>query len=157
MIEPEPLAYICGSTGLGGEERTIEVNGQHLFPIGEGIFLQLVHDLDAGVGDEDINTTPGGDNSGNASIDLIFAGHIHRHGHGGAGRLVINQFGGCIGSIEIEIGNDDFGTFGRIAFGNGLADAAKQSRSRCKSCLSESWVCPYLGQDNRERLRQAQA
>src|SRR5215471_8230081 len=64
-------------TGPRGEERTVEMDSQHLLPVREGKAFDRMHDLDAGIADEDIHTTVGGNHFFHALLHLSLVGYIH--------------------------------------------------------------------------------
>ena len=73
---PLLLVHVLDAS-LGGEKGAIEVDGEHLFPVGEGEFLNRMDDLDAGIRHEDINPPKRLDRMFNAGIDLVLLRHIH--------------------------------------------------------------------------------
>ena len=90
--------------GLGGEERAIEMDGQHLLPVGEGEFLDRVHDLDAGIGDQDIDRAKRLDRALHAGIDLVFLRYVHADAER---RFLARQLLGCrVRGIGIHISDD---------------------------------------------------
>ena len=66
---------------LGGEEGAVQVNGEHLLPLSEGEVLDRMHDLDAGVADQDVDATEFGDHRGDTVVDRSLVADIHRHAH----------------------------------------------------------------------------
>jgi hypothetical protein len=64
--------------GLGGEEGAVQVDGEHLLPLGELELLDRVHDLDAGIADQDVDAAEGRGASSTAGIHLVFVRHVHR-------------------------------------------------------------------------------
>ena len=53
------------------------MDGEHLLPIGEGKVLDRMHDLDAGIGDEDVDPAEGLDRLLDACVDLVLLGDVH--------------------------------------------------------------------------------
>src|SRR5262245_6042707 len=68
-------------TGLRGEEGTVEMDGHHLLPVRERKAFDRMHDLDAGIADEDIHTSIGGNHFFHALLNLSLVGYIHSDGH----------------------------------------------------------------------------
>ena len=66
------------------------MDGEQLLPVGEGEVLDRVHDLDAGIGDEDIDRAERLDRARDAVIDLVFLGDVHADADGllGAAKLL---------------------------------------------------------------------
>ncbi len=109
--------------GLGGEEGAIDVDRLHLLPVGEGVVLDRVDDLDAGVGDQDIDAAKRLGHRLGGAVDRVLVGHIHRHGDGApAGGFDIG--GGLLRSLEIQVGDGDRRALLGQQVSNGLADAA---------------------------------
>ena len=99
------------------------MDGQQLLPVGEGELLDRVHDLDAGIGDEDIDRAERLDRARDAVIDLVFLGHVHADADGSLGAAEL--LGGRHGAILVEIGNHHAAARLDIALGDFMADAAR--------------------------------
>ena len=97
------------------------MNGHHAFPIFKGEFFQLVHNLYASIGNEDVNVAPSFGHLGNAAVDSSFLSHIHRQGHGlpagGKG------LGSGLCGFKIKIGYGDLCASGHKAGGDGFTYA----------------------------------
>src|SRR5262249_56683071 len=110
-------------TGSRGEEGAVEMDGQHLLPVGERKALDRVHDLDTGVADENIHAPVGGDDFLHASFHLGLVGYVHAHGH----RLTT-----CLGDFLrdrsschlVQVGNCDLAAFAREGERDLFPDAA---------------------------------
>src|SRR5262249_24337223 len=84
-------------TGPRGEEGPVEMDGHHLLPVRERKPLDRMHDLDAGIADEDIDTTVGGNHFFHALLNLSLVGYIHCDGHPlalGLGDFLSDRTGG---------------------------------------------------------------
>ncbi len=108
---------------LGGKKGAVEVDGEQLFPIGEGEVFDGIDDLDAGVRHQNVHRAEGLGDRRAAGVYLRFVGHVHRHAHGFAAGLV-DGFGGGVGGVEVQVGDGDFRAGLGIGFGNLFADAA---------------------------------
>ena len=109
---------------LGGEKRAVEVDGEHRLPVGKGEVLDRVDDLDAGIRDEDVDRAPRRDHGGDAGVDLLLVGHVHRDSHRRAGVIGIDTGSGSFGGFELQVRNGDLGSGLGIELGDGEADAA---------------------------------
>ena len=109
--------------GLGGEEGAVEMDGEHLLPVGEGEFLDRVHDLDAGIGHEDVDSAKRRNCLLDPFIDLVFFGHVH----GDADRrfLAAELFSGFRRAGSVQIGDHHASTLADIGLGDAVADAAR--------------------------------
>ena len=109
--------------GARGQEGTVEMDRQHLLPLGEAELLDRLDDLDAGIGNEDIDLAELPDDLGDTAIDFRLVGDIHGH----ADRLAagVGDFL-CRGlrAGQVEIGNRDRRAILRIDLGDALANAA---------------------------------
>ena len=108
--------------GLGGQERAVEMDGQHLLPIGEGKLLDRMHDLDAGIGDEDVDPAEGRDGLLDAGIDLLFVGDVHGDANS---RLGVAELLSRVGrAVAFEVGDRHAAAGLDVALGDRMADAA---------------------------------
>jgi len=72
---------------LGGQKCAVQVDRQHLLPLGEGELVQRVDNLDPGVADENVNIAVGCDGGGDTNFYRRLVAHIHGHRERGvAGR-----------------------------------------------------------------------
>ena len=110
--------------GFGGEEGAVEVDREHLLPVGERKILERMDDLDAGIADQDVDAAPGLHDRGDSGVDLAFVCDIGGERHGArAGRLQL--VGGRLGCCDVHVGDRDLGAFARVGGGDLLADAAR--------------------------------
>ena len=66
MTLPRPGLVHVRQARPRGEERAVDVNGQHFLPVRVAKFLERMDDLDAGVADEDVDPAVGLDRRGYA-------------------------------------------------------------------------------------------
>ncbi len=66
--------------GLGGEEGAVQMDGQHLLPVGERVLFDRRNDLDARIRHQHIDAAQFFHRALDAAIHGFFIGHIHRHG-----------------------------------------------------------------------------
>ncbi len=109
--------------GPGGEEGAVEMDRQHPAPLGEAEILQQVHDLDAGVADQDVDPAPGPRHPLDPGIHLAFVGHVHGDGHDLRPLPAELGRGGLGGGLR-QIGDGDLRSLPREGGGDRLADAA---------------------------------
>src|SRR5690606_8477610 len=106
-----------------GQEGAVEVDGEHLLPVGKAEVGEPVDDLDAGVGNQHVDLAVARDDRGDAVDHLAFVGDVHGHGHGlPAG--VADRLRGGLGGLDLEIGDGDLAAGGGIDLGDAQADAA---------------------------------
>ena len=115
---------------LGGEEGAVEVDRQHLLPLGERKLLERMDDLDAGVADQDVDVAERLDGGLHGRIDLGLVGDIHRHADRLAAGLLDLGCGG-VGRLLVEIGDGNRRPFTREFQGDFLADAAGRAGDEC--------------------------
>ena len=107
-----------------GEECAVEVDRQHLLPVGEREILQRVHDLDAGIADKDVDAAECGDRRRHARVDRFLAGDVHRDPDGlPAGGTDVG--GDNVRGVEVEIGDRDARALAGERHRDGLAEAAR--------------------------------
>ena len=70
--------------GAGREERTVEVDREHLLPFRVAELFDRVDDLDAGVADENVDAAEVTDRGVHAVAHLSLIADVHRHAHGHA-------------------------------------------------------------------------
>jgi hypothetical protein len=92
--------------GPGGQERAVEVNGQHFLPVGKCVILDPVDDLDARIRHEHVDAAQPLHRFGHARIDRFFAGYVHRDGERFAA-LGNDIFSDLLSVIEIQIRDHD--------------------------------------------------
>ena len=81
-----------------------------------------MHDLDAGVGDENVDATERGNGLLDARVHLRLVGDVH--GHRDRGLVVAQLARGFAGSVDVEVGDGDPAAGLHVALGDGMADAA---------------------------------
>jgi hypothetical protein len=124
MIAPDFCFCIWGNTALLVQECAVQMDGQHLFPVGIGKIFHRIDDLNARIGHQHIDRAPFFHDLRYACINLILAGDIHGDADGlsGAGRV---QFGGSlVGGVKVEVGKRDQRAFGHITLGDAQTNAA---------------------------------
>ncbi len=109
--------------GARGEEGAIEVDGEHLLPIGQAQLDHGADDLDAGIGNQHVHAAELLDGVGDTLVDLFFVGDVHSHGQGLAAGIGDFLDSGIAG-FERKVGDHDLGAFSRVLQGDFLADAA---------------------------------
>ena len=111
--------------GLGGQEGAVDMDGQDLLPVGKGKVLDRMHDLDAGIGDENVDRAEGLTALLDAGVHLLFVGDVHGDGDG---RLAVAELAWPPPSrLEVEIGDHHAAARLDIALGNVVADAARSA------------------------------
>jgi len=85
---------------------------EHLLPLGEGELLDRMHDLDAGIADEDVDAAERIDCRRHAHVDKVFTGDIHRNADGLAAELA-NLVGRDVRHRLVEVGDSNLGAFAR--------------------------------------------
>jgi hypothetical protein len=112
--------------GPGGQERAVEVDRQQLLPVGIGEIDQRADDLDAGVGDEDVDAAVALRRRGDAGLDLVLAGDVHRDRQRlAAGGLDLLGDGGR--RLEIEVGDHRDRALGGEPPGDSPAETARRA------------------------------
>src|SRR5262249_16500308 len=102
----------------------IEMDGQHLLPVREWKAFDRMHDLDAGIADENINTPVRGDDFFHALLNLSLVGYIHSDRDPlalGLGDFLSDRPGRSL----VPIGDCDLGAFPREGKRDLLPDAAR--------------------------------
>jgi hypothetical protein len=98
-----------------------------------------MHDLDAGVTDQNVNATECLSNGSDPRLDRALIGHIHRHGQPApTGTLELGKHRICRGSIQIRDGHR--GTFAREGQRQASADAAGGSRNNRGFARESHWT-----------------
>jgi len=103
---------MCGRQAFGGEKRAVQMDREHLLPLGEGELLDRMHDLDAGIADEDVDAAERIDCRRHAHVDKVFTGDIHRNADGLAAELA-NLVGRDVRHRLVEVGDSNLGAFAR--------------------------------------------
>ena len=91
---------------LGGEERAVDVDRLHLLPVGKRVVFDRIDDLNAGVGNEDIDRAEFRRHSVDALIDGLFARDVHRHADCLAAALR-DFFSDGVRAVLIQVGDRD--------------------------------------------------
>src|SRR5262249_44712812 len=68
--------------GLRGQERAVKVDCEHLLRFSKRKLVDRLHDLDAGIANENVHPAVALGGSGNAGLDGCLVAHVHRHAHG---------------------------------------------------------------------------
>lgn len=105
--------------GASGEKCPVQVDGEQLFPVGEGEVDKGFDDLDASIADQDVDLAIPGDDLGHAFFLLRLVSDVHGHGES-IGPVGLDSLGGG----QVEVGNDRDAAFGGEAQGDFLADVA---------------------------------
>jgi hypothetical protein len=165
--------------GLRGQERTVQVDCQHLLPLAERKLVDWLDDLDAGIADKDVHPAETFDSSGNACFDGRLVAHVHGDAHRGAAGS-IDFIRGCLRRRQLQVGDHDFCALHREALGDLFADAARRAgddgnlaaemrhgeflsiikRVHARSDTPNGLripVAPFLMRDSRAQLRPARA
>ena len=129
-LPPRPDPYIVRQTSLGGEECAVEMDREHLLPLGIAEFLQRMHDLDAGVRDQNIDAAERRDRRCDAIVDRLLIGDVHRHTDRLAARRA-NLSGTRIGGHFVEVGDRHLRAFARERHRDFPADAACRTGDDC--------------------------
>ena len=101
MLPPRPPLIHVAQAGPGGQKGAIEVDGEHLFPFGIAEFVDRVHDLDAGIADQDVDAPQLRHAAGHAGDRPRLVRHIHRN----AERLAAGRadfFGGAFAASRFR-------------------------------------------------------
>ena len=107
---------------LRRQKRAVQVNGQHLLPVGERKILDRMHDLYAGIRDEDVDFAERRDRLLDAGVDLIFVGHVHGNRDGVF--LAAKLLRSGLRRVEVEVCDDDTAAGCNVTLGDAVADAA---------------------------------
>jgi len=125
---------MCGRQAFGGEKRAVQMDREHLLPLGEGELLDRMHDLDAGIADEDVDAAERGDRRRNARVDRLFAAHVHGYTDGLAARRANLRCRGFRRRL-VEVGDGHLGALAGERHRNLLADAAGPAGDDCRFVL----------------------
>jgi len=109
---------------LGGQEGAVHVNRLHLLPVGKRVVFDRVDNLDARVGNENVDRPQLCRDLVYALIDCVFIGNVH----GDADRLAAalrDFFGHGVGALLVQVGDGHSRSGGREGQRNLLADAAR--------------------------------
>ena len=109
--------------GAGGEEAAVQVDRQHLLPVGELELVDRVDDLHAGVGDQDVQRAEVFHHLIGAGLDRRLVGDVH----GDAERLAAgldDGRGGGLRRLPVDVADRHLGAFLGVELGDRLADAA---------------------------------
>jgi hypothetical protein len=108
--------------GFRCQKRVVKMDDEHLFPIEEGKFFDRMHNLNAGVGHDNVDRPESLRRRVDAGVDLLFARYVRGDRHR---RLVTPKLlRRSIGCIEIEIGDGGAATRLDVALGDAEDDAA---------------------------------
>jgi len=118
-----------GQAGLRREESAVEMDGEHLFPLGKWEILDGMDDLDTGVRDEDIDGSEGRNRLRDALVHRVLVRHIHRDCNGFIGSAELAC--GFLRLIAIYVGNGDPAACSDIPLRDAVADSARRSRYDC--------------------------
>ena len=116
------------------------MDGHHLPPVGKGVVLKGVDDLDPGVGHHQIAGAVGLHHPVKASLYLFFAGDIHVDGDGGqalSGKLP----GQVLGGRQVHIGDHHAIALPRHALSAGPSDTGGRAGDQCGFHRSSSFIC----------------
>ena len=139
MIDPLPALYICGKHAFDVRNAPSRWIASSFLPVVERKLLDLVNDLDAGIGDQHVDAAPVLDHFGNAIIDLALVGDIHLNADGFPGACFRQFFGSRLRCVQAEIGNGDLCAIGDKPFGNGKTNTA------CCTCNDADFVFEVHG------------
>src|SRR6476620_4979393 len=109
--------------GLGGEEGAVEMDGEHLLPLGEGKVLDRMHDLDAGIGDENVDPAKGLDRLLDPFVDLVLLGDVHANAD--RSFLIAQLLRGLRRDIGFAVGDRDAAAGLDETLGDAMTDAAR--------------------------------
>src|SRR5215475_6464022 len=99
------------------------MDGEHLLPLGEGKVLDRMHDLDAGIGDEDVDPVKGFDRLLNPGVDLILLGGVHADAD--RSFFVAKLLRGLRREIGFQVGDRDAAAGLDKTLGDAMTDAAR--------------------------------
>src|SRR5262245_37335324 len=99
------------------------MDGEHLLPLGEGKVLDRMHDLDAGIGDEDVDPVKGFDRVLNPGVDLILLGDVHADAD--RSFFVAKLLSGLRRDIGFQVGDRDAAAGLDKTLGDAITDAAR--------------------------------
>jgi len=104
-------------------------NREKLLPFAEVELIDRCHDLNAGIGNENIDLAESLNRFGDAGLGLRLVGDVDRNADCmfGAAKLGSHR----IGAFLIEVGNDNPGAFAGEQDGDFLADAAGRAGDDC--------------------------
>jgi hypothetical protein len=127
--------------GLGGEEGAVEMDGEHLLPLGEWKVLDWMHDLDAGIGDEDVDPAKGLDRLLDPFIDLVLLGDVHADAD--RGFLVAQLLRGLRRDIGFQVGDRDAAAGLDKTLGDAMTDAARGAGNERNLAVELHGHAPY--------------
>jgi hypothetical protein len=84
----------------------VHVDGLHLLPIGKRIVFDRIDDLDAGVGNQNIDRAELGRDFVDALVDGVFVRDVHRHADCLAATL-FDFFSDSVRAVLIQVGDRD--------------------------------------------------
>src|SRR6476469_10425001 len=99
------------------------MDGEHLLPLGEGKVLDRMHDLDARIGDENVDPAKGLDRLLDPSVDLVLLGDVHADAH--RGFLIVQHLRGLRRDIGFEVGDRDAAAGLDETLADAVTDAAR--------------------------------
>ena len=111
---------------LRREKRSVDVDGHDLLPVGVGKVLDRIHDLDAGIGNEDVDCTERFHSLLDAGVDLLLIADVHGNGDGVV--LAAQFLSGGLRGVYVKVG-DGYASAGlNVAPGDRVTDAACRTR-----------------------------
>ena len=134
-----------------GQERAVDVDREHLLPLGVAELLDRMHDLDTGVADQDIDASESCDDSGDTVVDRSLVGDVHGNTDGLASarpHLVCGRLSGVL----VEVGDRQLRALTHIHPRDVFADAARGAGDDCGFAL-ELHFASHLPQQVRSRDR----
>ena len=128
-----------------GQERAIDVDGLHLFPVGERVAHERIDDLDAGVRDEDVDRAEFFGHAVDAAVHGLFIGHVHTQANGLAAGIG-DFLGDGLGAVFVQVNDGDGRARTGEREGDLLADAAGGTRDDGDFAFQIRHVCtPRVG------------
>ena len=76
-LPPRPCLVHVRAGRPGGQERAVEMDRQHLLPVGEAELLDRMDDLDAGVADQDVDAAECRNGFRDAGVDRRLVRDVH--------------------------------------------------------------------------------
>src|SRR5882724_9731421 len=117
-----------------GQERAVQVDGEHLLPFFERKLVDGLDHLDAGVADEYVDTSERRHRLFDSRLDLRLVRHVYRNTYGLA-TAPRKLFRGRFGGLFIEAGNRHLGALAREYRRYFLADTAFGAGDECNLVL----------------------
>mmetsp|Transcript_49009 Transcript_49009/g.115128 ORF Transcript_49009/g.115128 Transcript_49009/m.115128 type:complete len:426 (+) Transcript_49009:554-1831(+) len=127
--------------GAGGQESTVQVDGNHLAPVGVAEVLHRMHDLDAGVAHQDVDAAKVLGAGPHRRVDLGLVADIHPNAKGltpGGSDFV----GGLARSVDVQVGDDHIRALPDIQIGNFTPDATGGAGDECRLAIQQHIKTP---------------